>query len=576
MRINNREDFMKKLIVCLLVVVMALTPMALIGCKSNDDSNSQVENPQGESQPVDYHLFDRYPDYYIKGKLNLNGEYFDLEEYLDTYLPMIQANQYRDYSQVDFNYEYHTELADQGLFWSYFDETGLHTAAARDHAAVDQLIAKGAIDPAKPTIVFIHGIQMDSFDRDIYATEAAIAATDVLSPDDPAYADYVINEGTAAEVVNINAIYYKNGYNVLNFAYNRFSDEGAIKDYLRDAEGNIVLKANGSPAVVTYAANRTIESKVWCTDGVAKIRYRLHNGLFSDGTDINGEAQEGAVVYDDPRYAIDFTVSEYFCGEWIRCLNYLNSKGVDLGAQNIRFAGHSMGCEVTTSATFLLTELARLGQISKSYLPERVTMLDGYMGFYPGEKFDPTSTSASALTVQMTCTFNCHVNWTGKVIERGGISSMMVAAVRQIVNNDIAYEYYIDGTPTSFVSTIGTDMRTLLFSMVAVVKYNGSFGFGTHNAVRSIYCSGQLFDVPNVIDESGTVVGKAVSSASTDAEVKAAYGKIFVMAEGAATGSAADDVYYLESQTAAGQYHRDPSVVVPLEPLEDEDEDEDW
>ena len=558
---------MKKFVILLLVAILAITPLALVACKDNQPSQPSGGNtepggndPADPDEPFDYHLFDRYPDYYTsKGNVNLDGEYFDRDEYLDTYLPMIRAEEYRDYASLDFDYSYHTALSDQGLFWAYVDEAGNPgMTACRDHEAVDDLIANGIIDPGKPTIVFIHGIQMGSYNRNVYLTEAAITSTDVLSPNDPLYAEYVEDEfGT----VQTNTLYYKNGYNVLCFAYNRFADEGAIEK-----------NPDGTDRDIIYAANRTIESKVWTLDGVGGIRYRLPNGLYSDGTDISGQLVDGAQSFTDPEYAIDITVAEYFCGEWIRCLNYLDTKGIDLTANNIRFAGHSMGCEVTTSSTYLLTELVRVGQIERNYLPDRVCMLDGYMGFYPGEKFDPNSGSALAGMVQMTCTFDCHVNWTGALIERGGISSMMTAAVREIVNNDIAYEYYIDGTPTSMVSTIGADMRTLLFSMVAVVKYMGSYGGGTHNSIRSIYCASQVCDEPDLVDADGNVIGKCISSKSSDQFVKDNYGKVFVMVGGIRTGSAADDVFAIESETEEGQYQRDPDVVVPL--LDEDEIDE--
>ncbi|MBO4535385.1 MAG: hypothetical protein J5755_05555, partial [Clostridia bacterium] len=102
---------MKKLIVLLLVAVLAVMPLALVACK--DDTPSQPggnTNPGGEQggednpadEPFDYHLFDRYPDYYTRnGNVNIDGEYFDRDEYLDTYLPMIRADEYRDYASLD-------------------------------------------------------------------------------------------------------------------------------------------------------------------------------------------------------------------------------------------------------------------------------------------------------------------------------------------------------------------------------------------------------------------------------------------------------------------------------------------
>ena len=583
---------MKKLIVCLLVLVMALTPVVLAGCKKADSSVPSGANVGDDTDPttggfVDprtqkattdpdyYQLFDTIPEYYTpKGLVDLDCEYFDRDEYLDTYLQYMRAEEYRDYSEVDFDYDYHTYLNDQGLFWAYADEDGTpRMVADRDHEQVDQLLQDGVIDPAKPTIVFIHGIQMGSYNRNVIFTEAAITAPDVLSPSDPLYSDYV---DEAYNMVQTNTLYYRNGFNVLNFVYNRFSDEGAIDGYLRDKDGELILDESGNPVSQVFMANRTIESKVWSTDGVGGVRYRLPSGLYSDGTNESGTPVDGAECFADPEHAIDFTVAEYLCGEWIRCVKRLSDKGVTLSDKGVRFAGHSMGCEVTTVGTYLLTELVRVGQIDKSYLPERVCMLDGYMGFYAGEKFDAYATDMGASIIQMTSTVNCHVAWTGKLMERGAIASMMCAAVRQIVANDIAYEYYIDGTPTSMVSTVGNTMRTLLFSMVAVVKYTGSFR-NTHNSVRSVYCSSQVCPVPDLVDQDGNVIGKAISAASTTAEIKAAHGKIFVMTEGASTGSAIDDKYQLESMTQAGQYQRPIGTEIPyVDPadlLEDEDEE---
>ena len=527
---------MKKFSVCLICILL-LCSIVLAACEPTNTPPTT-----GDGQPPK--PFDDYEDYYTEdGQVNLEGKHFDIDAYLDSYLDTIVASEYRDYATLDADYDYHIYLRDQGMKLAYYNPSNgiVEEVACRDHEAVSALVAQGVVSASKPTVIFIHGIQMESQGGPIYF----FAEQDVLSSADPDLQAYLAKNGSS-DVVHLNRLFLEKGFNVFNFQYHRFADEPVMlfKEFTLP-NGEVLSN-------VPFATNMLIENKVWSTEGVVGMRYRLPSGKFNDGTNLAGVVQAGAPTYNDPAYAIDFSIAEYFAAEWIRCLSYFKQIGVDLSQSEVRFAGHSMGCEVTTAGTFLLTELVRVGQIDDSYLPDRVCLQDGYMGVYISEKLDfdqfTSESSIADLANMATITVNIPVSWSGKTIARAGTSPLMACAIRSIARKDIAIEFYLD--EYGMVVPPSGIIKTLFFRYCAVAYYNGSFGTkiggmgtGTHNSVRSIY-SGSIVDaVPVAVDAYGNVIGSAISASSTTQEIKDRMGHIYRMIEGAETGRTNDDVF---------------------------------
>lgn len=521
---------MKKVTWIALIVLMIAVAVGMAACTPVDDN--QTPDPD-----VTQKAFDDYPDYYTEdGRVNIDGEYFDIDEYLDSYSKVMRADTYRDYATVDFDLDYHVELQDQGMRWAYWDEQSqtVKEVSNHDREGVDRLIEQGVISQDKPTVVFIHGVQMASYSGTIYF----MAEPDCLDPNDDSLAAYVDANG----LVQLNRIFLKNGYNVINFQYNRFADEGALTAPVYDSERNPVLNEDGSVLEVGYVANQLIEGKIWTTDSPAGMRYRMQSGLFNTGCDMTGTAVQDAARYDDPDHAIDFSLAEYMAAEWIRVVQYTLSKGIDLSVAGVRFTGHSMGCAMTMAGTYLLTELVRVGQIDSRYLPERICLQDGYLGYYFGDCLDVNDRSLATIGKLILTTLNSTCSWSDEVITRGGTSPLYAYAARQIADCGIACEFYYDANTFSFVSTISGCMRTLVFSKMAVVGFLGTYS-NTHNAVRAIYCAGMLCDVPDLVDENGNVIGKALSAASSTQDVLDRMGTTYMMVGGKNTGVVSDDTF---------------------------------
>lgn len=230
--------------------------------------------------------------------------------------------EYVDYAaEVIFDYEKYPDLADQGLFWCYYDEA--RGKVVRLDADSDEGAA--LVDPDKPTIINVHGMMADGhYNEEAYYVNTKIGTAEEL--------------GITAEEypVQMTKLWLDAGYNVGIYNYNRFASEGA------DFSG--------------------IEEKIWATDGINGMRYKSRDGSLN-------------------RDASEYTVAEHFAADYIRAVEKLPD---DFGKEEIRVAAHSMGGEVCAAGLFLLTELAdaRVGQIAHEKIPSRYMMEDTFFAVH--------------------------------------------------------------------------------------------------------------------------------------------------------------------------------------------------
>lgn len=485
----------------------------------------------------------------------LGVDFDNLDEYLDRYISKIRADSYVDFaSTYDFNFETDPELYDQGMFWCYYDEEAdvIAEVPAREHEEVDKLIEKGLIDGNKPTIIFVHGVAVATYEP-YYVKGIRLysgghySSEKTLSPDDEDMSLYSM-EIEGVERVNLNYIYLKNGYNVINFVYQRYGDEDAINGEMEFADGTI--------RTITAANNAVIEAKVYATDGIGGMRYRYSDGTFSD--------QEPNVKED-----VDFSMAEYFVAEYIRTFNYMVEKGVFYDGTKTVIKGHSMGGVMNVIGTFLISELIRVGQIPSYYLPSRMILEDSYLGVYsdygdyvPNYSELTSEKEKKALDIYylLACQgVTCH--WTGKRLDNAGTISVYLAALRTLAEDyDIPIEYYVDGTVSSYASIPGGYLRYIMRKYVATAVYKFSHnGANSHNGIMELsdgYAAiGPIVDSTD--ENSGysfASIGYALSTALTDEQIKALRGVEFTQIGGGNTDTLRDDQFEITNVYRDGYY----------------------
>ncbi|MBQ7653417.1 MAG: hypothetical protein IJS93_03505 [Clostridia bacterium] len=595
-----KKNVLRTLVVVLLIAIFvfscacAKTDNTTVNNKGNDNGNT------GNDTPACVHDFD-------DGVCSKCGAWDGvstpvpeiLDQYCDKYLSYIRAESYPSFAETyDYNFETDPELEDQGMYWTWYDEeiNVVREVSARDHEEVDKMIADGRIDKNKNTIIFVHGICVTQYPKTLlkvvdgqvveatyeeYIAEheyeiieipsdgyGTLTNTVTVDPTLPLYSEYVDYTGN----VNLNLIYLKNGFNVLNFSYIRFGDESTrtISELCDD----------GVTREFTLANNATIEEKVYSVDGAAGMRYRKQDGVFSDGNDGWGNVVEGAEVHDDP----DFSIAEYFAAEYVRMFDYMAKKNVFNENTHMRISGHSMGGVVTTIGTFLLTELARVGQIPVWYVPDRIALEDSYFGAYTdygenvptyksiadtvraeyeeenaireanGEALFTEKDILSAIKVQqdglkgvkMLSAYGCTIHWTGKKIAGGGTPCLYLAALRQVVRDyGVVAEYYVDESGMgnggmAYASITAPIINELIRTYTSTIAYVFKFpkSFNSHNGVREAHCVSFLFPVYKDVDGNITA-----SASATDEEIKAATGKQWYQYKGNETSDQSDDVF---------------------------------
>lgn len=222
-------------------------------------------------------------------------------------------NGYIDYAETVFlDNETYPDMQEMGLFWTRWDETTQSIV----QVPADSIEGAALVDPAKPTIINVHGVLLDGHEKqEKFNLNSKIA--------NPAEFDLDTN------FVSMNYLWIRAGWNVANFHYNRFASE---------------------------MGPTNIEYKIWAAEGGMGMRYRQQDGTYVDDV-------------------TEYCLAEHFVAEYIRAMRLLPET---MGDEEIRIAGHSMGGMLSTASLFLLTEVAEAGQLPISQLPNRFAMLDPY------------------------------------------------------------------------------------------------------------------------------------------------------------------------------------------------------
>ncbi len=321
------------------------------------------------------------------------------------------------------------------------------------------------VDPSKPTIINIHGMLVDGY----YTEEMYWVPEELTSEEELGY----------SLPVQYFKFWFDKGYNVGMYSYQKFAAEGGAYHY--------------------------IEEKMWSTEGKAGIRYRKPDMSFDE--DVS-----------------DYCLSEHFAADYIRAMNRLPA---NFGNAEIRFAAHSMGGEIVTGGTFLLTELADVGQLNPDQLPDRITMEDTFFGatvgnIYAGQKDLP-------------------LRWSGKTTPDGTTSQTIIECIKDISINGIVFEYYSEDSSFLRVALSKSALKSLIDNSVYVIV-DPDFASNRHNGVRDFYLASLLRDYDDSLPLTDAEKISYAASLPTDV-LRTLVGKCFTMTGGNNTLTANDDVY---------------------------------
>lgn len=384
-------------------------------------------------------------------------------------------NGYIDYaSEVFLDDVTYPDMKEMGLYWTKWDNANSKVVE------IDADSAEGAtlIDPAKPTIIFVHGMLTDGH----YQQEKFYLSTKSEDPSE---------FGITEEHVSLMHLWQLEGWNVGLFHYNRFASE---------------------------SAPTPIEAKVWGINGPEGMRIR-HN--------------DGSYTHDVSKYSL----AEHFVAEYLRAMNLLPET---MGNEEIRIAAHSMGGELLTAGIFLLTEVSSAGQLAKTKLPDRYSMLDPYFC---------VNLEVNGSMVYLGPT-DITIRWSNKPLYKNNTGYTLIECVKDLVANGIAIDYYTHKESTlklGMPEDITASLKELCVYVLTNPDY-GSYGKGYslmsngHNGVRDwYYCSIRGNMVKN--SDETSIFAVAASAKTPTAVIAAQKGMAFRITSGARTVNSNDDIF---------------------------------
>ena len=432
-----------------------------------------------------------------------------------------------DYTTVELNEEKYPALSDQGLFIiTGYDKNDYSKVI--EVPADDEDNIRNHFDPAKPTLIIIHGLQLGvGRDGAVYMTTEN-RAEEVTSS---IYNKYVtggehpyFDNDLYREEHDLSKYWFdgcsvnREPYNVFYFHYERFADT-------IDGAG---IGAVGAPT--------TVVDRIWSRDNGVQAMY------FDDAT--------GEYVYTEEDEAIGgYSVAEMFVGEYLRAFGYVDSLYPQYKEDDrIRTAAHSMGGVVTVASSILLKQVAENGAIDLNLTPSRHIQMDSYisMPFF--------KTSADTKIAWSQKPYVELLNGDGTVDE-GNYSpteNYLEAIETLVLRYNVAIDYYVlTGLIVPFLGmadwnneTLQWDKNTYPYDMafaanrvmavttIVIIKpyfagLNNMVTTAGHNPVREWVLSSYLYDAPTVTKDGVTYV--VPTAAMSNEDVIALRGTLFEM-----------------------------------------------
>ncbi|MGN0796271.1 MAG: hypothetical protein ACI4MT_04900 [Christensenellales bacterium] len=380
---------------------------------------------------------------------------------------LFKTDNFKDYATLDLNYEDFPTLDDEARWQGLYFVKGYKTATEAYKLAYTsdgvprevpiEVAAEGdeflegenAFDPTKPSIIIIHGVQMG----DGRQSNAYYWIENGIEDD---YSD-VGGDLSKFFYYAENNVYDK-AWNVFYFHYEQFAD----------AEGD------GKDTAKMAAAVSKIVASCWTMSEDGKGSKIIEADYVDKSNPGDGKWSEEA--------AFNGSICEFFVAEYTRMMNSVTAKYPDYAAnhEEIRFVAHSMGGVVTTSSVTLLTALADAGEMDVNLLPDRIALLDPYVGDYGNT--------------------DLNISWSGKPILNTRTAYVKGLKYYKKVKGGVV-EFYVNSTNGFVPYTAGDNVNSLRYEkeLQEICAYTVLYPYyrnvdpktaaiGTgHNAIREWY-----------------------------------------------------------------------------------------
>lgn len=417
------------------------------------------------------------------------------------------ADEYRDLAaDVHLNTEKYPELKRQGL--------RLVTGYSNGYAQADEAIPdtdeviQNSFDPNKGILVIINGLQLN-----IGRTSNANMQSDSRLEELELFKDvqdikYFTDDPDSHQIYDLGKYWKDNGYNVFYFHWEMFAD------HYSDAIGGGIASSPDE-----------IQERVWSTDSGVQATY------------VN---EEGKPCLTEPNQAVNGSIAELLAADYLRMTAAIKRVYPDYTASkhDVRFAGHSMGGLLTVAGATLLNVLADAGKLDKNMAPNRLALMDSYLGksakkdytiSWSGKKYIVTEQpeeegdqtwccnylAALKLLVKkytVACEFYCNEGFVVPFL-----------AIPGSLTFDEEYGCFLGARNVDYINTV------LYYCPIITIRpyfsaVGGEIAFNGHNPVREWYLSSFLYDAP--VTEEGVTVPTARMS---DKDVMKLRGNYFVM-----------------------------------------------
>ena len=394
-----------------------------------------------------------------------------------------KTDSFKDYASLDLNYDdFPTLNADarwQGLYFvkGYQAATEAHKLAFNNPEGIARQVpievpaegdafleGENAFDPSKPIIIIIHGVQMgDGRQSNAYY-----------------WIDNGLEDDESDVGGDLSTFFYDAEKNIENKAWNVFYFH---YEQFADAEGT------GKDTAKMAAAVSKIVASCWTMGEDGKGAKIIEADYVDDSNPGDGKWSEEA--------AFNGSICEFFVAEYTRMMNSVTAKYSDYAENHdeIRFVAHSMGGVMTTSSVTLLTALADAGEMDVRLLPDRIALLDPYVGDYGNT--------------------NLKVAWSGKSIENFRTAYLNGLKYYKSIKGGVV-EFYVNSTYGFVPYTAGDSDNPLRYEkeLKEVCAYTVLYPYfrnvdpataaiGTgHNSIREWYFYSYTCKPINVYDES--------------------------------------------------------------------------
>jgi hypothetical protein len=379
-------------------------------------------------------------------------------------------------NDVRWDVEKFDELKDQGLYWTKpaknaqgFEQAMLWEIE-RDTSHAEYF------DPNKPTVIYFHGVQQDRG----YHLQVNLSASNTYAL--PQYFEDFINlEEEGLDGIYLPTIWLMAGFNFGIYHWHRLSDPAA---------------AGLLPIEVGIWSTELMDSNPFNPRKIG-IQYRRQK----PGTLVNPNHNDTEYINN----VSEFSIAEHVAADYIRAMNAFNRVfNGQVGKTEIRFAGHSMGGQLSAASLFLLTQLAKDGQLPLQALPTRYAMLDSYFGL--------------ALTDEITARIpEVTINWTngGGFVNDGDTGATLLEVMRYLVSAGIALEFYITPNFMTAIFTVYSNAAKEIATVYVDLNFenfiypNFSAAQNAHNALNEWYFLSIAFDYTLTKDNTGAYAPNA-------------------------------------------------------------------